>query len=157
MGLWWEPNHPDYGLVAGPPEEGEWIEAPYVYHRHGFYYLSANWGDCCRGVASIYTIVVGRSRQPTGPYVDRDGIDLREGGGSVFLGTSGAQIGPGHAGIFRYTDANGTSNEIVTYHFYDRSRAGASWVAARRLTWLEGWPTLEAEDFDLNAYWQSRP
>ena len=154
---WWEPMHAEHSLVASPNEDGEWIEAPYIHYRSGFYYLFANWGDCCRGLASTYTIVVGRSRQPMGPFRDRNGNDMREGGGSPFLETSGDQIGPGHAGIFSYIDVDGNPKDVFTYHFYDRSRQGASWVAARRLRWVDGWPLLDEAAFDFREYWLTSP
>ncbi len=112
------------------------IEAPCLYQRGEYYYLFVNWGLCCRGTNSTYEIRVGRSREATGPYVDRDGVDLRDGGGSLFLGTAGTQIGPGHAGIFKVGD-----EEWLSYHYYDATRAGQAMLAVRKLRWTtDDWP-----------------
>ena len=75
------------------------IEASYLYQHGGYYYLFVDWGMCCRGTNSTYSIHVGRSRTVTGPYLDRQGADMLYGGGTMFLDTTRPYIGPGHAGI----------------------------------------------------------
>jgi arabinan endo-1,5-alpha-L-arabinosidase len=75
-------------------------EAPYLHYRDGYYYLFQNEGTCCNGMNVTYHIMMGRSKTITGPYLDKEGRDLARGGGSSFLGTDGAEIGPGHMGIF---------------------------------------------------------
>jgi arabinan endo-1,5-alpha-L-arabinosidase len=61
------------------------IEASYLYKHDGFYYLFVNWDACCRGVQSTYNIRVGRSRKVEGPYIDRDGVKMMDGGGTLLL------------------------------------------------------------------------
>jgi arabinan endo-1,5-alpha-L-arabinosidase len=70
------------------------IEAPFVVHHGGWYYLFASFDHCCQGTQSTYNIDVGRSRTVTGPYVDRSGVGLSEGGGTLIAKTSGRYIGP---------------------------------------------------------------
>jgi arabinan endo-1,5-alpha-L-arabinosidase len=61
---------------------------------------------------------------------------MRDGGGSLFLGTNGAQIGPGHADIFKVGN-----QEWLSYHYYDATRAGQATLAVRPLRWTaDGWP-----------------
>ena len=67
------------------PGEFEWIEAPYVHKNNGFYYLFVNWFGCCNGVDSTYEIHIGRSNSITGPYVDKNGVDMRLGGNMFFF------------------------------------------------------------------------
>jgi len=62
------------------------IEAPFIFRKSGYYYLFASWDRCCAGPASTYRIVVGRSNRVTGPYRDREGEDMRFGGGSLVGG-----------------------------------------------------------------------
>jgi len=115
------------------------IEASTLFKRDGYYYLFFDRGLCCRGVKSTYRIVVGRSRNVTGPYLDDKGRDLNDGGGRAFLGTAGDFIGPGHAGLLR--DAAGV--EWVSVHFYDGSNHGSPTLALRHLGWTEdGWPQV---------------
>jgi arabinan endo-1,5-alpha-L-arabinosidase len=91
-------------------------------------------------VKSTYEIRVGRSKQVTGPYLDREGRDLLHDGGSVFMATDGLFIGPGHVGIL---EENGRF--WVSVHFYDGTRNGAPTLAIRPLTWsADGWPLAES-------------
>ena len=114
------------------------IEAAAIQPHDGWYYLFVNWGTCCRGVNSTYEMRVGRSREITGPYLDKDGRDMMQEGGTVLLGSDGAFIGPGHAGIF---EEDGKS--WLSCHFYDGTRRGAATLAVRPLQWdSEGWPAL---------------
>ena len=124
------------------------IEAPYIFRYRDYYYLFVNWGICCSGVESTYEIRVGRSRRASGRYIDKEGHDMAEGGGSLFLETQGRFIGPGHAGIFAYTDSEGEKRYIFTYHFYDGRDNGKPKMDARVLVWDdEGWPVLTERVF----------
>jgi arabinan endo-1,5-alpha-L-arabinosidase len=118
------------------------IEAAFL-HRHGdFHYLFVNWGLCCRGVDSTYEIRVGRSRSVTGPYLDRDGRDMREGGGTPVLASEPPMIGPGHAGIVH---ANG--REWFSFHYYDGLDDGRPKLGLRPLSWDDaGWPVVGAAE-----------
>ena len=125
-----------------PNDEGEIevsIEAPYLYKNDGYYYLFANWGACCSGIDSTYNLRVGRSDDIWGPYLDKDGQDMLNDGGTLFLGSEGKYIGPGHAGIVVTPEGQ----NIFTYHYYDSTDKGASKLAARELIWdQQGWPVL---------------
>jgi arabinan endo-1,5-alpha-L-arabinosidase len=130
--------NPDEPLISLASKPGNDIEAAKLYRRGEYYYLFVNWGICCRGVDSTYNIRIGRSSKITGPYLDKDGIDLAKGGGSLVLGTEGRYIGPGHAGI--YEDGE---HSLITFHFYDRDRNGAPTLGIRSLSWdEEGWPVV---------------
>jgi arabinan endo-1,5-alpha-L-arabinosidase len=129
------PNSPIHALAY----EKE-IEAAAIYYQTGHYYLFVNWGRCCRGANSTYEIRVGRSREITGPYLDKDGVDLMKQGGTPLLATDGAFIGPGHAGIFEER-----GKFWFSCHFYDGTQRGASTLAIRPLRWGgDGWPVLDA-------------
>lgn len=110
------------------------IEAPFI-HKHGsHYYLFVNWGKCCKGVNSTYEIRIGRSKKITGPYLDKEGIDLKDGGGSPFLATEGKFIGPGHASIYKEK-----GREMLVHHYYDKDRNGRSDLRMLPLEWKNGW------------------
>lgn len=51
-------------------------EATDLMYRNGWYYLLGTHGTCCDGPNSTYNIVVGRSRNVTGPYLDNMGRDI---------------------------------------------------------------------------------
>jgi hypothetical protein len=61
---------------------------------------------------------------------------MMKAGGSLFLGTAGAQIGPGHAGILKEA-----GRYWLSYHFYDASEHGISKLGLLPLEWgSDGWP-----------------
>lgn len=121
--------------IANNPQ----IEASYIYKHGRNYYLFVNWGFCCRGVNSTYEIRVGRSRSITGPYLDKEGKDLLQGGGTLLLGSEGSEIGPGHAGIVRQG-----RREWLSFHFYNGEENGAPTLGMRPIVWdREDWPRVE--------------
>ena len=124
---------PMYSLARHPS-----IEAPFIYHHAGFYYLMVNWGRCCRGTNSTYNVRVGRSETIIGPYRDREGKSMADGGGTLLLETDGAFIGPGHAGILKLGESF-----WMSLHFYDATQRGRSSLAIRPLIWnADGWPAV---------------
>lgn len=127
------PDSPMYSLARNDS-----IEASFIYFHDGFYYLFVNWGTCCRGVNSTYEIRVGRSQKITGPYLDKDNREMLHDGGTLFLGTKGSFIGPGHAAIF-----SRDGKEWFSCHFYDGTRYGTSTLAIMPLHWTaSGWPEI---------------
>jgi len=152
-GNWWSQGDPTYHYLAkGPdsiedPGETSWIEAPFIHKRDGFYFLFVNWFGCCSGVDSTYEIHVGRSDKRTGPYLDKDGVDMKQGGGTLVLKKDGRYIGPGHAAVF----SEGGS-DWFSYHYYDGDRQGLPWVEIRKLRWDAGWPEVTGERFNTSAY-----
>ena len=118
------------------------IEASCLYKHGGYYYLFVNWGSCCSGVKSTYNIRVGRSRKITGPYIDKDGVDMLKGGGSLVLASKAPLFGPGHAGILI---DNGKS--WFTSDFEGDARMdGKATLAIMPLMWQSGWPQVEVVD-----------
>lgn len=127
----------DYG---GDLDENA-IEAPYIYKHDGYYYLFVNWDQMGQGAQSTYNIRVGRSESPTGPYLDKTGRDMANGGGTLFLEGKRRFLAPGHAAIFEYLK-KGKSNYIFTFHYYDKKNECKPTLGARKLTWKKGWPKL---------------
>lgn len=142
--------NPDTGLRIAPDSPitalayyGS-IEAPYLYFYDGYYYLFLNWGMCCRGADSTYNIRVGRSKKVTGPYLDKDGKKMIDGGGTLLLETDGIFVGPGHPGIWKEGD-----DYLMSMHFYNGAMNGRSQYAIRPMSWDEkGWPVVEKPKAD---------
>ncbi|MEU8075503.1 arabinan endo-1,5-alpha-L-arabinosidase [Catellatospora citrea] len=110
------------------------VEAPFVYRHGGFYYLFVSFDLCCRGAASTYRIMVGRSAAPTGPFTDRNGTALTSGGGTQILAGHGSIHGPGHPAVLA---DNG--QDVLFYHYYADS--GAARLGINLLGWdSAGWP-----------------
>lgn len=117
-----------------PPETA--VEGAYLIYRHGFYYLFVSFDACCRGINSTYKIMVGRSKSPTGPYIDREGRPMAEGGGSLVLQTEGRWIGPGHNSVL--CDGN---DDFLVYHTYDAQNRGRPVLQIRPIEWTaDHWP-----------------
>lgn len=136
---------PDTGLrIASdspitPLAHADSIEAPHLYFHDGYYYLFLNWGMCCRGADSTYNMRVGRSKTITGPYLDKDGKDMLEGGGTLLLETDGIFVGPGHPGVWKEGD-----KYLMGMHYYNGAMNGWSQYAIRPMTWDDqGWPVIE--------------
>jgi arabinan endo-1,5-alpha-L-arabinosidase len=132
-------NSPTYQLAYNSS-----IEASYVYKRGGYYYLFADWGSCCSGVHSTYNIRMGRSVNVNGPYLDQNGVNMVNNGGTIFQQGTGKFIGPGHVGIL----SQGGS-QWWTYHYYDANAwapqynaYGAPDFSFEPLSWANNWPVF---------------
>jgi hypothetical protein len=132
-------NSPIYRVSNnGPTFFSNTEEGSYLYQHGGYYFLFVNFGGCCDGINSTYNIRVGRSTSVTGPYYDRAGVNMTNGGGTMFLESSGRFIGPGHAAILKL---NGTN--WFTYHYYDGNNGGTATLGIGGLNWsADGWPVF---------------
>ncbi|HUG89512.1 MAG TPA: arabinan endo-1,5-alpha-L-arabinosidase, partial [Planctomycetaceae bacterium] len=121
-------------LATRPPPGA--IEAPHIHPRDGWHYLFVSFDHCCRGVRSDYKIMVGRSKSLEGPYVDREGTPLLEGGGTLVLESDGDVRGPGHNAVL-----SDSGRDWLVHHFYDAEARGVPTLQIRPLTWdADGWP-----------------
>jgi arabinan endo-1,5-alpha-L-arabinosidase len=122
------------------PDNTSAIEAPFIIFREGKWYLFVSFDQCCQGNNSTYNLRVGRSDALTGPYVDRDGLPLTEGGGTLILSAYDKWKGPGHNGILLEED-----NYWMVYHAYAAS-TGISSLRIESLSWdSDGWPSLPSQ------------
>lgn len=126
-------------VAARPDTKSHAIEAPFVIFHQGYYYLFASWDGCCDGADSTYKVVVGRSRDALGPYVDADGKPMLGGGGTVILENSERWRGPGHNGVITNDDG-----QWMVHHAYDMQNLDAQRILqVRPMTWSEsGWPEV---------------
>ncbi len=137
---------PDVMVAIDNKYEG----ANVVYHEEtGFYYIFLSATNCCNGALTGYSVFVGRSESPLGPYVDQYGNLLTDAqaGGTPFLTMNGNRwVGTGHNTVFQ--DANGEWWTI--YHAVDQEDpfyAFATGFTKRpalldAVDWVNGWPTV---------------
>jgi len=125
-------------------EEGPFIY-PYVVNGTQYYYYFAPINVCCNGTASTYRTIVGRSTSPNGPYVDRGGIPLTSGGGTILVSSHDNIYGPGGGSVFTDTGSDGSKSQpTFVYHYYDGNANGAPKLGISRLGFTsDGWPYLE--------------
>jgi arabinan endo-1,5-alpha-L-arabinosidase len=128
----------DTPTIALASRHGGAVEAPSILEHEGKFYLFVSFDQCCKGIASTYNIRVGRADKIEGPYRDKDGKNMLDGGGSLVLGSNGRFIGPGGQ------EAEPTSKgDMLAYHYYDGDAAGASKLQFSPIQWTtDGWPEL---------------
>ena len=116
------------------------IEAPFIMKHGGYYYLFVSWDYCCRGIKSNYRVAVGRSKKVAGPYLDKDGKDMRNGGGTLLLeGDKKEYEAMGHCSAYSFPDG-----DFFFCHGYSVPKNGASILVQKKINWTEdGWLTLE--------------
>ena len=139
------------------------FEGAEVVERDGWYYLFASATDCCRGPLTGYSVFVGRSTSPTGPFLDRDGVDLNDdeaagdptdgrAGGTPVLSMNGNRwVGPGHNTVFQDFDGQWWT----IYHAIDVEDPyfdGAVGFTKRPalldpVDWIDGWPVVDGGRF----------
>ncbi|RZQ60589.1 family 43 glycosylhydrolase [Amycolatopsis suaedae] len=151
-GLWVVPLSADALRTAGPAvpvASGRRFEGAYVVARDGWFYLFASSGNCCAGPATGYSVLVGRSREPAGPFTDADGTPLlgpRPGGTPVVQPNGNFWLGTGHNSIA--VDAAG--QDWLVYHAISRDDpyldepygVNERPMLLDRLDWVDGWPVV---------------
>lgn len=118
----------------GLPANWQAIEAPFIVHHGGYYYLFVSFDLCCRGVHSTYRTMVGRSKHVTGPYVDADGKPMMEGGGMPLLTANERWLGPGGESVLQRPEG-----DVIVFHAYD-AVTGKPALQVSSLVWKHGWP-----------------
>ncbi len=121
---------------------GTLTEGTNIIRHDGYYYLVGSAGSCCEGEKSTYRVVVARSENLFGPYVDRQGIGALDNGFSLLMERSDKVIGPGHNANFVTDDAG---QWWMLYHGFDAAEPEAGRkVYLDRIVWDEdGWPGVE--------------
>ena len=127
-----------------PPQAEEGV---YMNYHGGWYYLWFSHGSCCGYNAGLpapgeeYSIRVGRSRSPRGPFVDMDGVDLTKGGGHIVYGSHDNIYGPGGQGVL----SNYWGRDVLYFHYVDTKVNPLYLDELKLLGWnyinyAHGWP-----------------
>ncbi|KAF7717033.1 Arabinan endo-1,5-alpha-L-arabinanase [Penicillium ucsense] len=127
------------------PQEGSWMS-----YRDGYYYVWFSHGRCCnfdkRGFpdrGNEYSIRVGRSRDVRGPFVDRTGKSLLDGGGTiVYASNHGLVYAPGGVGVL---SGSSSTLDLLYYHYLNTSvgfRDDQAQLGYSYLQYYHGWPVV---------------
>ena len=118
------------GLTSDPSSERQiaidnMFEGANFFKHDGYFYLFVSTSSCCDGALSGYSVFVGRSQDPTGPFFDKHGVPLLTfaPGGFISLAANGNKwVGPGGNVLF----ADESGQDYMLYHAVDVavSRAG---------------------------------
>jgi arabinan endo-1,5-alpha-L-arabinosidase len=131
----------------GPDAGANPIEAPFIFRRKGYFYLFASIDYCCKGVNSTYKMVVGRAKEVQGPYLDRQGIPMAEGGGTLLLEGNKDWYGVGHNSVYTFG-----KKDYLIFHGYDAADNGRSKLRIETLSWDKaGWPQVNAKQEAVNS------
>ncbi len=131
-----------------PQSRDNSIEAPFIIHHGDYYYLFVSFDYCCRGLNSNYKTVVGRSKKVTGPYIDKSGRRMDQGGGTLLYDSDDDFVAVGHNAAYSKKQMGvpgATENDwLFLAHGYDRNNRGASKIVLRPMTFdSEGWPVIQ--------------
>lgn len=122
---------------------GRAFEGTNIYKKGKYYYLFASINNCCDGIDSRYKVVVGRSENLLGPYVNREGKDMMSNSWTLVLEGDGETFfGPGHNSIIIPDDAG---TDWMIYHSYvkENGAVGGRLGMLDRIVWSDGWPTIK--------------
>ena len=85
-------------------------------------------------------MMVGRSENVYGPYIDRDGVPMNLGGGSLVLEGDKNWNGVGHNAV-----ANFNGVDYLVFHGYDANDNGKPKLRIEKLNWVNGWPSISRQ------------
>lgn len=125
---------------------GNAIEAPFVFKKGDWFYYFASIDYCCKGENSTYKMIVGRSKSAVGPFLDKEGKDLRFGGGTLVLQGDKAWHGVGHNSAYTFD-----GKDYLVFHGYDAADRGMSKLRIETLGWERGWPVVQLKTANATA------
>ncbi len=113
------------------------VEAPFIFQKNDYYYLFVSMDRCCRGLDSSYKIKVGRSKDITGPYLDKSGEKMIHGGGTLIAKENEDWAAVGHQAAYTFGDT-----DYLVFHGYDKSDEGKAKLIIEEIAWNNGWPSI---------------
>src|SRR5574344_1634556 len=125
-----------FTLDDNDPGDGA-VEAPFIERHNGYYYLFVSFDYCCRGLKSDYKVAVGRSKTIVGPYLDKNGKSMANGGGTIILKGNKDYAGIGHCAVYNFD-----GKDYILAHGYSIKDEGLSKLILREITWINDWPVV---------------
>ncbi|QNE38649.1 arabinan endo-1,5-alpha-L-arabinosidase [Hymenobacter sp. NBH84] len=117
------------------------IEAPFIFKKGKYYYLFTSFDYCCRGPQSTYKMMVGRAEDVRGPYLDRTGARLDQGGGTLVLEGDKNWYGVGHNAVATFDNT-----DYLIFHGYDANDKAHPKLRIETMRWdAAGWPVVSTK------------
>jgi arabinan endo-1,5-alpha-L-arabinosidase len=85
--------------------------------------------------------MVGRSEKITGPYLDKKGNRMDQGGGSLLLSGNHKYSGVGHNAVYTFD-----GKDYIFFHAYDARDEYKPKLMIRELHWQNDWPENDLEE-----------
>ncbi len=125
---------------AGPAE----IEGPFLFKKGDYYYLFTSWGLCAIGKNSTYRMMVGRSKDVRGPYLDKEGKSLAQGGGTPVLTGNKSWAGWGGNSVYTFD-----GKDYIVYHAYENADNNFHRLKIAEVRWdAAQWPVVDEKALD---------
>ena len=83
-------------------------------------------------------MIVGRSKDVHGPYLDKENVSMSQGGGSIVLQGNSEWYGVGHNAVVSFGDT-----DYLVFHAYDAFDEGKPKLRIEKIAWIEGWPSIK--------------
>jgi arabinan endo-1,5-alpha-L-arabinosidase len=131
-------------------------EGAYVRKKDEYYYMFLSTGTCCAGFSSSYRVVVARSTNIMGPYVDAENrlMTSQQNIGTNVVRGNDRFVGVGHNAWIE----DDAGEYFIVYHGFDKTKDEKEGVTNRRsllidvLVWNSlGWPYVENYGASINA------
>ncbi|GHU63588.1 arabinan endo-1,5-alpha-L-arabinosidase [Bacteroidia bacterium] len=121
--------------IAGTATEGS-----YIHKRGQYYYLFGSAGSCCEGAKSTYKVVVGRSENLFGPYLNKAGKSMMDNQYETVIQGNEMFAGTGHNAEIVSDDEG---NDWIPYHSFLRNEPEKGRVLLLdKIVWVNDWPTV---------------
>ena len=146
-------------LLAGI-DNGRWDinnhEGVYFKKINGYYYMFLSTGTCCQGLNSSYRVLVARSENLLGPYVDHNNLAMAnaQNRGSPVVSGNERFVGVGHNSIIE----DDAGDYWILYHGFDTTKEAQYGTTNRRtllidkLEWTnDGWPYVQNQGASSSA------
>lgn len=129
--------------IANRETPAKGLEGSELTYRNGWYYLFVSYDP----LGDIYNVRVGRSKSPTGPYLDFNGNPMTNKADNIpmilapykFNYHPGWQ-GTGHCGVY---------NDNGTYYMFHQGRPSIEptmmVLHVRKIYWVDDWPVVSPE------------
>lgn len=119
---------------------GTAFEGVYIHKKGGYYYMFASIGSCCNGLNSTYQLVVGRSTNLSGPYINKSGTNMMSNGYTLVVSNNTSFVGNGHCSQI-VQDKEG--KDWIFYHGYRTDNPSGRALLLDQVRWdSEGWPYI---------------